>query len=681
LYSELKKLFSNPLQPKDNSLKIVFSFFKYLLRMSLRPTPFGLFSGVCAGKVSDKTNIEILSSTKSKRVSRLDMNFFCAFTDMLSKDINIKSSVRYFPNTSLYRIGDKFRYVECVYKSKKRVHQLVSVDHNDILKIILKTANEGATTEELVSLLKAENINESEALGYVDELISNQVLISELQPDLSGLHMLEKIQDVFERIGYTGKYHNVILRILDYLKKLDEGIAEPKGLFDDVVKEMELFGVDIDRKYLFQLDMIKECRHCTISRNITRDILSAARILKALGRKKENPDLRNFREAFVRRYESAEIPLLQALDNDIGIGYGPSGGEIGVNPLVDDVVNVKKTDSVKLDWNSSESFYLKKYLEALTENKYEVNISEKDMKGFDVSWDDFPDTFAAMVRVLKNDSGHEIILNHLGGSGAANLIARFCHTGPELLALAKEIVKVEGSMQNDAIIAEIIHLPQSRTGNILCRPPLREYEIPLLTKSSVSRSGQIPLDDILISVINNKIILRSEKMNKRIIPRLSTAHNYSRDTINIYRFLCDLQFQDKIGSVAFDWGVLSKQYTFLPRVRYKNIILFEASWNIFRDDLQDLLKVIDEKEMTRQIEAWRTLKKIPERVFLCDNDNKILIDFSSLLSVRMFVAMVKKRNRFLLKECLCNIENSIVTGSDGSYASEFIIPFYKNNMK
>ena len=122
-------------------------------------------------------------------------------------------------------------------------------------------------------------------------------------------------------------------------------------------------------------------------------------------------------------------------------------------------------------------------------------------------------------------------------------------------------------------MAEIVHLPQQRTGNVLMRPVLREYEIPFLGRSSVDPAYAIPVSDLMVSVRNNTVLLRSKRLNKFIIPHLSNAHNFSFGALSIYKFLCDLQSQNIMTNVGFSWGPLESETLYLPRVTYKNILM------------------------------------------------------------------------------------------------------------
>ncbi len=83
----------------------------------------------------------------------------------------------------------------------------------------------------------------------------------------------------------------------------------------------------------------------------------------------------------------------------------------------------------------------------------------------------------------------------------------------------------EALHSGDAVFAEIAHLPEGRVGNVVCRPVLRRYEIPLLATPGVPVDRQIALSDLTVSLHNGRIVLRSQRLGIKVLPRLTTAHN------------------------------------------------------------------------------------------------------------------------------------------------------------
>ncbi|WP_316931256.1 lantibiotic dehydratase [Chryseobacterium sp. P1-3] len=124
------------------------------------------------------------------------------------------------------------------------------------------------------------------------------------------------------------------------------------------------------------------------------------------------------------------------------------------------------------------------------------------------------------------------------------------------------MTKKEEKLNTDYILAEVIHLPEARIGNVIRRPTLRRYEIPFLAQSVLPEENQIPLEDLYISLLNDKIILRSKKLNKEVKPYLTNSHNYSSNPLPAYHFLCDLHSQNIRSNLYFDWGDLKKIYQF-----------------------------------------------------------------------------------------------------------------------
>ncbi len=275
------------------------------------------------------------------------------------------------------------------------------------------------------------------------------------------------------------------------------------------------------------------------------------------------------------------------------------------------------------------------------------------------------------------DSEHfTFSVSGFGGPSAGNLLGRFTHGNEQLCKYTREILKAEEAEHPEAIYAEIAHLPEARIGNVLLRPVLRGYEIPYVGKSGAATENQLPLDDILVSVSNNKVLLRSKKHNKRLIPRLSTAHNFGYKSLPVYKFLCDLQSQNIAYPNVWDWGPLST-LKHLPRVVYKNLILQKAQWKIEEKDITDLPKLAT--EYADYFRAFRKKWEIPQKVMYAESDNELFIDLEQEQGINLFLHYLKRYKNITLNEFLFTEENCVVKDVHGdAYTNEVFIPLYQD---
>lgn len=387
--------------------------------------------------------------------------------------------------------------------------------------------------------------------------------------------------------------------------------------------------------------------------------------------------LNQFKENFLKRYESREMPLLFVLDNEVGIGYAKNT-QGDVSPLIDDFI-VPLANSQSSDFqNSIHSILFQKYRQS---SQHIIELTDKDVQDIDVKWDDLPPTLSVICEILKdNKEGCAFFIKGVSGMSAAALLGRFCHLNEQILNNTIAITEKEAKMYPDKIFAEIVHLPESRLGNILLRPILRPYEIPYLANTSVSAEFEISPNDLYVSIKNNRIILRSKKLNKEIIPRMSTAHNYSgQNPMPVYHFLCDMQHQDGRVGLWFNWPDIVQNLDYLPRVVYRNCILSKARWTIHKKDIKIFTNIIDEIELLQKIREWRIERNIPERVTLSDDDNELYVDMNNPLSIRAWLSIIKSRSHSYLEEFLFDPSTAIVYGPEGVFTNEFIVPFYKES--
>lgn len=105
--------------PKTGKVRIVTT--KYYNRASTRCTPFGLFAGCSIGRIGEETLIELESLENCKRCTRLDMQYLCALIQEIERTPEIREILRYYPNDSLYKLGNKYRYIEYHYKKRNGI--------------------------------------------------------------------------------------------------------------------------------------------------------------------------------------------------------------------------------------------------------------------------------------------------------------------------------------------------------------------------------------------------------------------------------------------------------------------------------------------------------------------------------------------------------------------------------
>jgi thiopeptide-type bacteriocin biosynthesis protein len=405
-------------------------------------------------------------------------------------------------------------------------------------------------------------------------------------------------------------------------------------------------------------------------------------LLHRLASQPRQTALTRFRAAFVARYEEREVPLVEALDPEIGIGFAPPGGPGGEPaPLLAGLALPAAQDAT-VRWDSREVFLLGKLTEALAQGADEIVLEPPDLEAL-VSPEPLPlpDAFMMFVTIVAPSAealrrgDFRVRLDGGSGPSGARLLGRFCHADAALREHVERYLRAEEAHVPDAIFAEVVHLPEGRIGNVLQRPVLRGYEIPYLGRSGAAPEQQIPITDLLVSVQDSQVVLRSAHLGRRVLPRLTSAHNFNTRSLEIYRFLGALQEQDLVGTLWWRWGPLESA-PFLPRLVTGRLILARAQWRVSGDELH-ALAAARSAERYRTVQAWRARRRLPRWVLLVDYDNELPIDLDNVLSIESFVELAKDRPEATLAEMLPGSDALCATGPEGRFVHELIVPFIR----
>ncbi len=683
LLVEIDKWLNGGVSDQEKLEKLQYTVLKYFSRMTSRCTPFGLFAGCALGKFGDSTKIELKEHIENKRHTRLDMNYLVSLAQNLVNNPKIRQQLLFYPNSSIYEAGNQLRYVEYTYVNAKRNHQIVAVDNSIYIQKVLKHARNGALLSEMSQLLVDDEISLEEASGYLGDLVDSQLLVSELEPSVSGPEFLEQMCSVLHQKDGLESVTTCMEEVQSKLDKIDQNVGNNLDVYDELGNFIKDLETDYDPKYLFQVDLILESEINHVDQGIVDDIKRGFAFLNKISFGPSETLLSKFKEAFYERYEDREVPLARALDTEMGLGYRQNHLAGDTNPLIDDIVVEQKQNGnpVKnIPWTTTDSIFQKKLLDAYKHNKYTIVIDDTDFTDFENNWDDLPDTISCIIELVKENGNEKIKFKGGGGSSGANLLGRFCHGDKKLHDQATRMIDIESQTNKDKIVAEIVHLPESRVGNILMRPDFRKYEIPYLAKSTKPLKHQLPLDDLLISVRNSRVVLRSKRFDREVVPRLTNAHNYSNNALPVYHFLSDMQNQDVRGGVGLNLDRFAEDFEFFPRIEYHNLILSEAAWNLTKEHVEELLRNKGNTDLlTEKIKDFRKRMMMPQFVKLIDGDNELLINLENLTSVKMWLDTVVKRDSFRLTEFLHGQDG--VVKKNGSYFTNQIIVSFFNQAK
>jgi thiopeptide-type bacteriocin biosynthesis protein len=663
--------------------KIERALVRYFARMAGRATPFGLFAGCSVGTLGDETRLALAERARYRRHTRLDMDYLVTLTDALARAPDLRPALAFGVNSSLYPARGRLRYCAVRRNGSGWTHHQVALEATDYLEATLARARGGASPEALAAALVERDPAASveEARDYVGDLIDNQVLVSELGPAVTGP---EPIHDLAARLRQRAAMPAFRLeQVREELEALDAGgLGADPARYRHIARLLEAVPGEAQLGRLFQVDMVKPVLSARLGPAVLDEVRRGVALLHRLARRPRDDRLARFREAFVSRYEGREVPLVEALDEDTGIGFDTLSGAAAEGSSLLDGLTLPEAGEETARWGRREAVLLRKLGEALAGGAGEVVLTPRDVEEMaEPDPPPLPDAFAVLAAVAAGSEAavaagdFRVLLAGGAGPSGARLLGRFCHADPDLHRWVQEHLRAEEALQPDAVFAEVVHLPEGRLGNVLARPVLRAYEIPYLGRAGVPAERQLPVTDLHVSVAGGRFLLRSARLGRRVIPRLTSAHNF-HTSHGIYRFLCALQAEGTAGDLGWDWGPLGDA-PFLPRVVSGRLVLSRASWRVSQEELASLGRVQGAARF-RAVQAWRARRRLPRWIALADADNELPIDLDNVLAVDTLVELVKGRDRAALVELFPGPDQLWARGPEGRFVHELAVPFVRS---
>jgi len=176
----------------------------------------------------------------------------------------------------------------------------------------------------------------AEAESYISTLIDSQLLVPDSLLAASGP---EPIHPLIGRLQQTEKSSEVsaaLDRVRRELGNLDEGgLGVDPESYRSLAGHLEPLPVKVELSRLFQVDMVKPASESTLGGAVLEEVVRGVEIFQRLVRRPRYDSLSKFRQAFLARYDQRQVPLVEVLDEEVGIGFG-DGADTA--PLLKDLI-------------------------------------------------------------------------------------------------------------------------------------------------------------------------------------------------------------------------------------------------------------------------------------------------------------------------------------------------------
>lgn len=659
--------------------KMLTSFERYLNRMCFRCTPFGLFSTVSYARLEHAPGMWTLDGAAAQapieRTARIDGEALGALCEKAGRQG--AGQARFTRNASLYAAGENYRYHGWTSEpGKGRVYELAEIDRHPLIDEVLRqTDGHALSIAQLQSRLAAQAQAEDIDLpALIADLVDAKVLVPAMSLDPLNPNPARALGAALAAADAHGAAGEALLRLERALRAIPAGAElEHYQRMDRQLRE--LTGIDAASQSI-QVDAFR--MHDTMAIDASR--VEAA--VDAIGFLADRFSTRSgmldaFCAAFGKRYGRGPVPLMEALDDEIGIGYEqPVAPDSHVARLG---IRRRSKRSAAVHASPFDQFLLGLIQRdpSLLASR-EIVFGRRDVEHLaatpDAAWGP---GMHAVLQFPQMGGERVAVYGGVNTSGAVHALSRFCHGDERLHDAACEYARrVEAESGNNIVHAEISYLPEYRSANVLTRPRIWTYRIDLVEPAIEPGEFDLPVSDLMLAVDGKDVQLWSRRLGKRVIVHLTSAHNpQQRRNLATWKFLAALQGHGT-SVPQLEWGALFRDFEYRPRLRFEELVLARARWHLGASSLAALRMLPESKQES----ALRTLlaeRGALRRIELEEQDNRLVLDLDDTLDLCHLLRLMRKGRDLVFCEVLDDVgEDGLVDGKQ-AWRHELVVPLYR----
>lgn len=678
------------------SEKISSTLLKYYIRLSTRPTPYGAFSGLAMGNFAEDSNMYVSEIAHHTKRARVDMEWLYVVIREIESNHKIKNLLKFKFNDFVFENGDRLEKLNKTFLelNSEENESSTTIRNTRQVQIVRELSQDFVPFSELLEYLSEKNpgVSQDRIEVFLEQLVDNEFLISELRPPLVNTDTLEYVIHILERINFDSEAKRYLLLLTDIKEEISQynlqSIGSGLHIFESIISKMQ--NIYECKNYL-QIDTKLSMESNQLSYQLKQDLEEfVSAMVKITPQYKKSAEYTHYIRLFLEKYGyGVTVPVLELLDPDKGLSapsYYLQSPNRSVAPRQSKSLKEERLEKV-INRKLIQSLKIKQKTIEIDDNDIQYIAGNEEQEKY-IDQLDFLQSFELLLlahpRNIKDteDKFSVTLAPVFASDSIGKTFGRFrdMFSEKETTSLSKELSK-QKEFFSDYVVAEIAEVPErGRTSNVSMNISDYDYQIMLSTNGCEGKK-QLSINDLYIGVDKktNQFFIKSKSLNKRVLVTMSSMLNplsgsnavrFLREISSVYRY-------DIIGTIA---KIVNVDYEYCPRIVYKHVIIRPETWVISKD----ILNLVNgsREEFNQKFIEFRQKWNVPRYVLLTEFDNRLLLDLENPLHVNEVYSIVKKENTRVIKlaEMTCDFDEYAAKDKDGNpYVTEIVVPFVLSN--
>ncbi|SEG75571.1 thiopeptide-type bacteriocin biosynthesis domain-containing protein [Nonomuraea solani] len=594
--------------------RVAYAVTKYVLRMSHRPTPFGLAAGVAVARFG--APVGFLAGLPPVKAVRPAMDWLLAAVHEWERLPDVRRRLLLVRNDLATSRGDRLVLPYVRAAGGKVTDFEVSVRDTEAVRVCMDAADRPVSHAELLAELceSFPGVTEETAAGLIDSLVEQEFLVSELPPppdcaDPLG-HVIDRLEADHPR---TGALREIRTAIGAYA-------ATPPG---EGTADLRELVSSMSRLHAGERPLQVDLRagvEANLPDVVLRELETAVDLLWRMTSDELPDHYAEYHQAFVERYGlGCAVPLGELLDPARGLDapatyvLPASSRQLIHRPPRPDTARRRRL--AELAMTGEEVVLDEASIAALVRH----DGTSRPAPDLDVCVTLLADSMAEIER----GEFRLVLAAGLGSIGPGSFFGRFTAMFD---GLADQIRQIVSPQEQEAVPAQLFYQPnESRSGNVIQVPPILPHRVAVGMYADRGQDGVLGLDDLVVSADTHRLYVHSRSLGREIVPMPFNMLNPYRNQPNVARLLGEIAFHRAGGVSAWSWDGLT-DLPYLPRVRYGRTVLFTARW-LPAPELRD--PNLSWEKWLEALHGWRERWSVPGHVEVVSHDLRLPLDLTA----------------------------------------------------